>query len=619
MSTKNGEEGKKSTQKAGKIPETKFSGTSGIPQLAIPQGGQPPLNSSQALPKTKFSNQSGLPTNITFNTKGTPLNQNRGGQAGTLQLPSALQKSRETNPKGGNFFTLMSLQPTSVMSLNPFSTNKERQTKSAVHGTKKHHRRKTRRKGDAQSMPHSALIQSLNPFSNTSSGSDTDTDNPLSFSIINPSANRVVLFYTILDIPNETREELKLINTIVFQDPNEYTGNANSPNAATFNQLILFLTEPEYSTVDFQKLFLITFPSFATPPKVLAAIFTRYFVDISTPNCNIKDENQLKQIRIIIIRIISAWLRLTPYQFTSDMMNALDEFIKYLSTDPSCKNQVKILTTELRILKGESNNTCTTNSENPPPPIESPDKPKQITDVNPVELARQVSILHSKIFHKIGPMELLTAIWGQKKGGGSANLDALTDHFDKFSRYVQLTIIQGNDAKARAKMFNYWVETAIAFKEQANNYHGIFAVICGLTHRSVQRLKDTIKIAMKNMGRSMKKQYEELVDLCDFQNDFHNYRPALSKAPERSIPFIGCLQRDLIYVQEGYPNEINGLINFQKCTACYTLIKQIDKFQNERVQFKELDYIQDLIKNSFPELPDTMGMMKLSMEKEKKK
>ncbi|KAH0786011.1 RasGEF domain containing protein [Histomonas meleagridis] len=598
-----------------------------------------PIIANPKIPKTKFSGTPGIPPSTTFG-----ISQFTAHSGGTPTVHFNLNPNLPTMPpspsnalhrhNGNSFFTILSIpQINSCVStsLNPFPSvyvednleshrKKHRHHHHHQHQHQHHHnhrRRLIHRKSNFQSMPHSSLIQSLNPFKNVNSNSDNDSDNPFTFSIINPSSNPVILFYTILDIPDELRDELRKINTSIFQDPGEYIGSSNSPKAASFNQLILFLTDPNYTNVEFQKMFLITFPSFSTPKNVLAGILTRYFADINETNCNIKDQNQLKQIRIIIIRIISAWLKLTKYQFTNDMMIAFEEFVKFLGKDPSCALQVTILTKDLNMLKGDNSGMLFTRKKHPPA-ILKPKKPNKIIDVHPIELARQISILHNQIFRKIGPMELLTAIWGKKKGGGSENVDSLTEHFDKFSRYVQFTVINGNNAKARANMFNFWVDTAIAFK-MINNFHGIFAVICALTHRSVKRLKETTKIALKKMGRTKKRQYNELVDLCDLQNDFRSYRPALLSAIEPCVPFIGCLQRDLIYVQEGYPNEINGLTNVKKCEACYKLIKQVERLQNESYNFQEIDEIQNLIKNGYPALPDTIEMMKLSMEKEKKK
>ncbi|OHT06815.1 RasGEF domain containing protein [Tritrichomonas foetus] len=460
------------------------------------------------------------------------------------------------------------------------------------------------------------LVMSLNPFS------PTDSDEENSNNIFNSPLHEspAIVLYSTLQIPEEDILSLKNLNTSVFPDEHEWipNENQNGPKAASFNQLFLYLTSPDIANIDFQKQFLISFPSFATPPKVLAAIFTRYFADIHIPNSNIQTAPKLKQVRDRIIRILSTWMKLTAYQFTDVMLDAIIQFTDFLLEENSSALQAQILQASVDHLKGKRNQYAYTQRVEPPASLlpSIPEDKWIITMLNPIELARQVTLLHNKIFRQIMPMELLAAIWGSKRGGGSQNVEDLTKHFDIFSRYVQFSVINGENLKKRAKIFQWWTEVAVAFNEM-KNYHGVFAVICGITHRSVQRLPDTMKIAMK-MNKKLKKKYDDLNDLCDFSGDFRKYRPVISAAIEPCIPFIGCFQKDLIYVQEGYPNQIEGLTNFAKCAACISLINTVQRFQNERYDFIEVPKIQEMI-SSIPEPPDTKGMMMLSIEKEKKK
>ena len=149
------------------------------------------------------------------------------------------------------------------------------------------------------------------------------------------------------------------------------------------------------------------------------------------------------------------------------------------------------------------------------------------------------------------------------------------------------------------------------------NFHGMFAVISGLTHRSVERMTDTMKFAMKT-NTKRKRAYQEMVGLCDISGDYKNYRPVLAAAADECVPFIGCLQKDLIYISESFPNKIDDLINFNKCRMCAELIEKVKKYTQKRYFFNLVPHIQEMI-SSIPEPPDTVGLMQLSMDAEKKK
>lgn len=420
-------------------------------------------------------------------------------------------------------------------------------------------------------------------------------------------------FYDLLEINEEGREQLRKLNTEEFPKEGEFVGTPTAPKLASFSQLLLCLTSPE-TNIEVQKIFIITFTSITTPEMVLGALLTRYFAEVD-PNSNIKTKEQLKQIRDRMIRILSSWLN-TGMHLSEKVLVAVKKFSEILNALPDSALKAIIISKAVQQVQNGSSLHLTSKAAPPSILPSTPEDTWKILDIDHVELARQITLVHSKIFLSIGPSELLTVIWSAKKTGGSPNIQKLTKHFDMFSRYVMLLILNGESPKERAKIFEYFVDTAITLKE-INNFNGVFAIMYGLTHASIQRLDKTLKYVNKSMKRSKKKIYDDLVSLCDFHNDFVNYREVIKEAIEPCIPFIGCFQKDLVYVQEKYPNQINGLHNFEKFKSCVDLIKLLERFQNERYPFTKNKTIKKLI-TDFPEIPETIEMMKISASIEKK-
>lgn len=436
--------------------------------------------------------------------------------------------------------------------------------------------------------------------------------------------------YSILKPTEEDQQRIAAINTDPFPKENEWVYNEDRtlPERGSFVQLMLFLTMDE-AGLPYQSKFLKSFPSFATPRQLLAAVFKRYYVNPKEPGCNIQ-ESEIKQMRNRLIRILQFWMKIVPYQFDDVMKETIQEFIKILN-EPYEKNvlptqqskkspQAVILEQRFKALIGEKDNIHKLALNNAPKikyPKISDKKKWRFIDIDSEEIARQVTLLHSKIFRKIGVMELLSAIWGSKRGGGSEHVDELTRLFDLLSRYVQFSIISEMDKpKNRANLFVKWFDVAVYF-EALKNYHGVFAIMYGLTHRSVQRMPDTMKIVKKLMKKKQAK-YNDLDSLCQLSGNYAKYRPVIEKITPPCIPFIGCFQKDLIYVQEGFPNTIDGLINFKKCINCVALIEKVADYQSNRYELQKDKDLRTII-STFPEMPDTTGMMKLSQEKEKKK
>ena len=107
-------------------------------------------------------------------------------------------------------------------------------------------------------------------------------------------------------------------------------------------------------------------------------------------------------------------------------------------------------------------------------------------------------------------------------------------------------------------------------------------------------------------------------NICDISNDFENYRNVFKNVAGPCVPFIGCFQKDLIYIQETYDDNIKGLINFKKCDECVKIYEKIAKYQSEKYNFTEHPTIQILI-TDIPIEIDMKVLMNVSIRREPKK
>lgn len=426
---------------------------------------------------------------------------------------------------------------------------------------------------------------------------------------------QLAMLFDTLELTPKQIEEMNHIS-IANVDPETCKMDSNgSIIAASFEQLILYLTAPDLPNIDFQKVFLITFPSFATPSHVLCAIMARYYAPIQEGSL-IDSALKQKQVKDRVIRILSTWLKLTAYQFDDIMIQAIEQFIGFLEAEESTQMQAQVLSQSLSYTKGHRYHVYR-RCPIPPPDIVLPEGDSSrwtLMSIPPVELARQVTLYNSKIFRKIRPNELLTLIWGADIANGTDNVTNLVKYFNTFSITVSHSVIKGNDPIERGRIVKKWIDVAEAFYSM-NNFNGVFAVIYGITHRCVKRMEKTMKVAMKTNSHR-KEMFKKLVTMCDTSNNFLNYRTVLNTATEPCIPFFSCFQKDLIYVKECIPNTIDGLINVKKCSETVkTILYQIDKFQNERYPFIKERRIQEIIRNLTEDI-DTIELMKISHEKE---
>ena len=424
----------------------------------------------------------------------------------------------------------------------------------------------------------------------------------------------LTFIYRTLALNEEQKELAKKINKEPFPTKDIIINKDDGTvTMGSFLQLFLYLTHPT-STSDYQKDFLRIYISFATARLLIAYLITRYFAME-----DMNDKN-LIYLRAKVLEIIENWVSNSPNHFDENMKEALEVFMNFLSNNIDEKLFYEKLKEIVEILRGKENKICNECSEDDskPPIVELPKIPENqwtLLNIPPIELARQVTIVHYSIFKEIQSDELLVEILQGRKNAFD-NIDKLIKHFTNFSNYVSLTILLGETPKARGKIYKNWIDVAHEFLV-LNNFHGVFSVMMGLIHRSVSRMTKTIKHALRT-NSVRKANYENLLHICDISDDFQNYRKFISGIKDQCIPFIGVYQKDLIYVQETYPSKIDNLINFKKCHECCKLISIIQNYQKKGYNFTVAHRIQQLL-SYLPEPTDSKDLMNLSISKEKKK
>ena len=68
-------------------------------------------------------------------------------------------------------------------------------------------------------------------------------------------------------------------------------------------------------------------------------------------------------------------------------------------------------------------------------------------------------------------------------------------------------------------------------------------------------------------------------------DNYGNYRKLLKKTTTTCTPYIGLYLRDLVYIEDGNPNNLNGLINFKKRSMCSRILLEIKRFQTRPYPF----------------------------------
>lgn len=212
--------------------------------------------------------------------------------------------------------------------------------------------------------------------------------------------------------------------------------------------------------------------------------------------------------------------------------------------------------------------------------------PCSILDFDPLELARQFTIIESRIFCSIGPEELLALEWTKKTDSRAINVKAMSTLSTDLANLVADTILQLEDAKKRAVVIKQWVKIGMKCLE-LNNYDSLMAIICSLNSSMVLRLKKTWEL----VNTKTKTRLEELKAVVDVGKNYAVLRQRLQNHVAPCIPFVGIYLTDLTFVdvgnqsnrvlpgQEGANGEEKKVINFDKHMKTAKIIGQLQGFQ----------------------------------------
>lgn len=207
-----------------------------------------------------------------------------------------------------------------------------------------------------------------------------------------------------------------------------------------------------------------------------------------------------------------------------------------------------------------------------------------ILDFEPIELARQFTIIESRLFCSIQAEELLALEWTKKSDSKAVNVKAMSTLSTDLANLVADTILHLEDAKKRAAIIKQWVKIAAKCLE-LNNYDSLMAIICSLNSSMVMRLKRTWEL----VSAKTKARLEELKAITDVGRNYAVLRQRLHNHVAPCIPFVGIYLTDLTFIDvgNGTTRQLPGdssedsvsVINFDKHMKTAKIVGQLQSFQ----------------------------------------
>jgi hypothetical protein len=410
------------------------------------------------------------------------------------------------------------------------------------------------------------------------------------------------------DIDLRQSHDLKPSPPLPFSDPEEaccdsivYADEKRKlVVAATVDQSIYLLAGNNAPDKDFISQFLRTHHRFIDSKDFLQKLIDRYNLPAAK---NISEEEYIKKKKIVQVRIINVikkWIELQLSDFVADptLVAMLQGFVSVLKqtggTEAIWASNLQIALIQSEDEKENPSVVVTSEEDKPPKPI----LPKnmivrlmQFLDVNPLEMARQLTLIDSCALCKVPFDEYEHKKWSSEGSKKLApNLLEIIERFNKTSFWISSEIVKQTDLRLRVKVLSKCIKLMKHLMDMGN-MQGMMAVYSALNTTPIQRLQET----WKNLPSKYYEKLKSVGDLMNSSQNYKNYRDHVRNATRPFIPFQLIYLSDLTFMEEAPDKLGNDMINFKKMGLVGTLLNEIYSFRQITHSFTPVPSIQEFI------------------------
>ncbi|KAG8214799.1 ras GEF [Butyriboletus roseoflavus] len=386
----------------------------------------------------------------------------------------------------------------------------------------------------------------------------------------------------------------------------------------TVPALVERLTAHEYADTNFTRAFLMTFKSFMTLDELFNLLVERFWIQ-PPPNLNsqeLEDWRRNKQ-NIIRIRVINTMKLIVQDEDVVDKedLGILTRMAHFASGDDVFKvAAAKQLLATIKRAHGGSIKKMPQSTVPPPAPI----VPKRIEllDIDPLELARQLTITESQLYLKIRPSECFQ----RSKQSRTEYHDGVANFIRRSNRiayWVTYSILCKDDPRRRAAVMKHFILVADRCRV-IQNFSTMMAIVTGLNSSPIHRLKRS----WEQVNSRYMSQLETCETLVNSYKHYNSYRSTLANVAPPCVPFIGVFLTALTHIQDGSKDYLPGdLVNFRKRQKSSEVIQDLQRWQTQPHNFHPLPSVLVFVNESLGQFHDhdaSEVFWRLSLEREPK-
>ncbi|KIK01927.1 hypothetical protein K443DRAFT_678064 [Laccaria amethystina LaAM-08-1] len=384
-----------------------------------------------------------------------------------------------------------------------------------------------------------------------------------------------------------------------------------SVRGGTVPALVERLTAHEQADTTFTKAFLMTYKSFTTLNELFDILVDRFRIqppENLTPTEH-EEWGKLKQ-HVIQMRVINTLKSMVVDDGVLDKEDAyiLDRMKEFISSEEVSRFAAakQLMNTIERAQRGGDGVKTLVNTSLGPPPapiFPKTNKKLKLLDIDPLELARQLTIMESLLYQKIKPMECLQRSREQKTEHVD-NITTVIQTSNRIACWVADAVLSKEDARKRAQVVKHLISVADRCRT-LNNFSSMIAITSGLNTPPIRRLKRT----WEQVNPRFMAQFGACEMTIDSNKNFTKYRQLMASVTPPCVPFIGVFLSTLQFIQDGNPDNLpGGLVNFRKRQKASEVISDIKRWQAQPFNFQHLQSVLAYIEECLASYNDTKAL-----------
>ncbi|KAL0567457.1 cell division cycle-related protein [Marasmius crinis-equi] len=372
----------------------------------------------------------------------------------------------------------------------------------------------------------------------------------------------------------------------------------------TIKALVERLTSHDAADPHYSKAFLMTFKSFTTLDELFNLLVDRFRIRPPPKLTPLEHEQWVKmKQKIVQARVINTFKSMITDDDVLEkedmyILNRIKDFV--LSEDVHLAAKQLLILIERAQLSGETKKLIVNSAQAPPPILSKTNKKLKLLDIEPLELARQLTLLESFLCQKIRPLECLQRA-REQKSENIGNIAFVIQTSNRIADWVQESVLSKDDPRRRAAIVKHLISVADRCRT-LNNFSTMIAIISGLNTPPIRRLRRT----WEHISRQYMAQFGACEVALDSNQNFDKYRSMLASVVPPCVPFIGIFLSTLQSIQDNDPDNLPGnLINFEKRQKASEVINDITRWQAHSFNFQTVPRIREYIEESLSAFNDT--------------